>query len=168
MLRFVGDPRTWRALLFHGSSLATGIGAIALLVTGWTAAGVFAITPLIVPVLVGFGWSVHLLGRAEAWLARELVGARAARAGDPPRMVGFWRSAGAVLTDRGFWTRQAYLVLRVVVGWPLAFLELALLGAAAECIAAPVYYRWIPQDTGRNGLNLVLWQADTLPKALAL
>ena len=111
---------------------------------------------------------MRLLARADAWLARELVGARTAAAGDPRRARGFWRSGLAVVTDRRFWLQQAYLLLRVVLGWPFAILELAILAAAAECIAAPLYYRWIPQDTGRNGLNLALWKVDTLPKALAL
>jgi signal transduction histidine kinase len=166
MLSFVTDQRTWRALLFHGSSLAVGIAALAVLISGWTTAGVLAITPLIVPVLVGFGWAVHLLARAEAWLARELVGARSARAGDPPRMLGFWRTAGVVLTDRSFWTQQAYLVLRVLVGWPFAIAELALLAAGVGLLTAPVYYRWIPQDTGRNGIDVAVWRIDTLPKSL--
>src|SRR4051812_21228604 len=168
MLRFVRDSRTWRALLFHASALATGTAAFMLLLIGWLMAGLFAITPLVIPILIGFAWAVHLLARAEAWLARELVGARSAEASEPARARGFWRSGIVVLSDRRFWTQQAYLTLRVLVGWPLAVFELALLAAALENIAAPIYYRWLPQDTGRNGINYAIWQADTLPKALLL
>src|SRR4051812_44967199 len=111
MLRFVRDPRTWRALLFHASAIPAGTAAFALLLTGWVTTGVLAITPLVVPVLIGFAWAVHLLARAEAWLARELVGARSAVATEPRRVRGFWRSGMAVLSDRRFWMQQAYLSL---------------------------------------------------------
>src|SRR3954464_13490676 len=156
MLRFVRDPRTWRALLFHASAIPVGAVVVALLLTGWLTTGLLAITPLVVPVLIGFAWAVHLLARADAWLARELVDARTAVAQEPPRVRGFWRSGMAVLAARRFWTQQAYLVLRVLVGWPLAVLELALLAAAVENIAAPIYYRWSPQDTGSKALNYAI------------
>src|SRR3954469_3396321 len=168
MFRFVRDPRTWRSLLFLASAIPLGTAAFALLLIGWLTTGLLAITPLVVPALIGFAWALPLLARAEARLARELVGARRAEASEPARGRGFWRSGLVVLSDRRFWMQQAYLLLRVVVGWPLGVFMLSLLAAALENIAAPVYYRWIPQDTGRNGLNYVIWRADTLPKALAL
>src|SRR5262245_16998161 len=65
---------TYRTLLFLAASAPIGAAALGLLIAGWTSTAVFAITPLVVPVLVGFRWAVGLLAGADAALARSLLG----------------------------------------------------------------------------------------------
>ncbi len=152
---------------FVASALVTGTVEFGLLLTGWLATVLLSITPLVVPVLVCFAAAVRAVAVAEARLAAKLLGARVELA---PRATasGFWAGGLAVLADRGFWRGQGYLVLRVVVGWPLAVAELSLLASGLGLIGAPIYYSWIPQDAGRNGIDFAVWRADTLPKALLL
>ena len=91
---------------------------LALLVTAWIVIGLFAITPLVIPILLAIGTSPSgPAPRSEAALARSLLGARIEL---PPRRQsrpGFWRRVRAVLFDRCFWRAQAYLVLRMTLGF---------------------------------------------------
>ncbi len=67
------------------------------LVTAWIVIGLFAITPLVVPILMAMGVAVRASAVAEAALARSLLGARIEL---PPRRQskpGFWAKGGAVL-----------------------------------------------------------------------
>jgi signal transduction histidine kinase len=120
---------------------------------------VFAITPLVVPLLIMLRCAVGLLARVEGTLARELLGVAVM----PPIAAGgtgFWRRAQRVLGDASFWKQQPYLLLRFAVGIPLAVLELSLLALGLWSIGLPIYYRWI-EDAD------VFWaHFDTLPKAL--
>src|SRR6188472_84560 len=68
------DAQTHRTLLFLLTALPVGAVALALLIAGWTICLVLAITPLVVPALIGFRAAVGLLARAEAGLARSLLG----------------------------------------------------------------------------------------------
>jgi signal transduction histidine kinase len=64
-----------------------------------------------------------------------------------------------VLKDRSYWREQAYLALRVVVGWPFAALMVGLVFNSLFLIGMPIYYRWANQDFG-------FWRTDTLQKAV--
>jgi signal transduction histidine kinase len=158
----LGKAATYRSLLFLASALLTGSVAFALLLTGWLlVAGTVFLTPLVVPVLVGFRASVGALGRGESRLARDLLGADARGGKVDSGGKGFWGRAQAVLTDLGFWREQAYLAVRTFVGWPLAILMLALVGSSLWLIALPIYYRWVDADVGS-------WHVDSLQKAMLL
>jgi signal transduction histidine kinase len=160
---------TYRRLLFLVSALPLGLLGLVALVAGWTVTLVFAITPLVVPLLVGLRFAVGQLAWVEGALARSLLGVPV----EPPRRSGgggFWRRAQRILTDAAFWRQQAYLLLRVVLGWPLAIVQLAVLSAALWLIGMPIYYRWL-EDTDAGieaGLRAAGWRIDTLPEALLL
>jgi signal transduction histidine kinase len=140
---------------------------VTVIFAGTLVTGLLAITPLVVPVLMGFGALVRLLARAERGLASGLLGAGISpRRG--PKATGFWSRGAAVLSDRGFWKAQTYVLLRFIVGWPTAFVQLGLVAYALWLTAAPIYYRWLPADDGANGVDLEIWKADTLPKAFLL
>jgi signal transduction histidine kinase len=151
--------RMWRRLLFLLSAVPLGVLALALLVTGWTLSLVFSITPLVVPLLVGLAFCVRLVAVAEGYLARELLGVAVTLPRRAP-VQGFWRRGADVLADGAFWRQQGYLSLRVLVGWPLAILQLALLGAGLFLLVLPLTYRWLEVDVvGRR--------VDTFLEALA-
>jgi signal transduction histidine kinase len=132
--------RAGRTLLFLLAAVPLGALALALLIAGWVAVPVLAITPLVVPALVAFRVSVGGLARLDADLAGRLVGATA----EPPVFSrgpsGFWHCAGNVLRDESFWKQQAYLLLRLSVGFMLAVLEWTLVVASLGLVTLPLWY----------------------------
>ena len=114
---------TYRALLFSAVGIPLAAVVLGVLIAGWTSIVVLAITPLVVPLLIGYRGVVGLLARADASLARSLLGADAG----PPVFSagrGFWGRAKAVFFDPAFWRQQAYLLLRMTVGFAVAVAEL--------------------------------------------
>jgi signal transduction histidine kinase len=152
------EAATYRSLLFLGSAWVTGSVALAVLIAGWSLTASVLITPLVIPVVLGFRAAVGALARVEASLARELLGVEV-RAGRTSSVKGFWARGEAVLKDRRFWREQAYLGLRIVVGWPFATLVLALFFNSLLLIGMPIYYRWTNPDFG-------IGRTDTLQKAV--
>ena len=104
----------------RSGQLGLGAAAFALLIAGWTATLVLAITPLVVPLLIGLRIGVGSLAAAEASLARNLLGVDVRPRISTPG-VGFWSRGFNVLKDRAFWKQQAHLLM----AWPLALLVLA-------------------------------------------
>jgi signal transduction histidine kinase len=150
---------TYYGLLFAVSALPLGIVTLVVLFVGWGVTALLAITPLVVPLFVGLRFVVRQLAQVQAFLLRELLGADV-RLPSQAGSGGFWRRLGHALSDGAFWTQQAYLLLRVVLGWPLAIAQLALLVAGCWAIALPLTYRW-EDDADVVGRNV-----DTLGEAL--
>jgi signal transduction histidine kinase len=138
LLRPFRRGETYRALLFYVVELGLGLAGFTLLVAGWPVTLVFAITPLIVPLLIGLRGGVGLLARAEAAVARDLLGTRTRTPVMSPA-AGFWNRGFAVIRDPAFWKQQAHLLL----AWPMALVPLALLYWALELITLPIWYRWV-------------------------
>jgi signal transduction histidine kinase len=132
---------TYRALLYYVASLVLGVVGFAAVIVGWTLTCVFAITPLVVPILIAFRAVVGSLALAQASLARDLLGTNtrpaALTGGD-----GFWNRGLNVLRDRAFWRQQLHLL----VSWPVALGPLCLLSLAGEMFALPLYYDAAEQD----------------------
>jgi signal transduction histidine kinase len=159
LIQPLGEAATYRSLLFLGSAWVTGSVALAVLIAGWSLTASVLITPLVIPVVLGLRAAVGALARVEASLARELLGVEVRAARTSSGGKGFWARGEAVLKDRAFWREQAYLGLRIVVGWPFAILVLALFFNSLFLIGMPLYYRWADQDFG-------VWRTDTLQKAV--
>ena len=87
---------TYRALLFYIAQFALGLAGVILLLAGWPVTLLFAITPLVSPLLFGLRVGVGLLARAEASLARDLLGARIRTPVFSPA-TGFWNRGLAVV-----------------------------------------------------------------------
>ncbi len=154
-----GLRRSPRTLLYLISAVPMGAAGATVLLAGWIVSLVLAPTPLVVPALAGFRAAVRLLARAEAWLARTLVGGSAQPAPRSSRRGGFGQLAADVLGDGTFWRQQVFLLLRYVLGGLTAILELSLLAAGLSGVALPIYYRW-------SGTALGSWKVDTLGRAL--
>ena len=156
-----------RALLFVLATLPLGAAAMAVLIAGWTITLSVSFTPLVIPALIGFAWTLRTVATIEAALARRLVDAPVGPSTAPPAVHGYWRQGARVLTDKGFWRQQVYLLSRFTVGWVLAIAELSLLASFLWLIGGPIYYRWMPND-GWHGFNLGIWHVDTFEKTLPL
>lgn len=134
--------RTIRTLLFLFAAVPVGAVALAVLIAGWIVVAVLAITPLIVPALMGFRAAVGGLARFDAGLANALLGTATRPDVTSPGPSGFWRRAGNVLGDEAFWRQQSYLLLRLSAGFAVAVFEWTLLAASLGLIALPIWYRW--------------------------
>jgi signal transduction histidine kinase len=148
-----------RTLVFLLTAVPLGSLGAAVLLTGWTAGLLLAITPLIVPLLIGLRAVVGWTAQAEAALARSLLGVSVRARSSTPSARGFWGRAFEILADGAFWKQQVYLLLRFVLGGVLAIAELSILASALGAIAMPIYYHWSNPDV--NG-----WHVDTFWKAM--
>jgi signal transduction histidine kinase len=151
---------TYRSLLFLAAAVPIAALALGVLIAGWTGAGVLVITPLVIPILVGFRGAIGLLARVDAEMGRSLLDADT-RPAISSGGRGFWGRGKAVIIDPAFWKQQVYLVLRMTVGFAFAVGEFTLIAAAFGALAFPAYYRW-------SDLHFGSWQVDTLPRSLAL
>src|SRR5262245_6556508 len=152
------QAQTYRDVLFPAAGVPIAAAVLSVLIAGWTSIVVFAITPLVVPLLLGYRGVVGLLARADASLARSLLGTEIG----PPVWSegrGFWGRAKAVFFDPTFWRQQAYLVLRMTIGFAVAVGELSLIATAFGWITLPIWYRWTDNNYGS-------WHVDTLGRAL--
>jgi signal transduction histidine kinase len=157
LVRPIFQPQTYRDLLFLAAGIPISAVVLGVLIAGWTSIAVLAITPLVVPVLLGYRGVVGLLARADASLARSLLGVEAVPPVSSPGR-GFWGRMKAVFVDPSFWRQQGYLLLRMVLGFALAVGELSLIAVAFGWITTPIWYRWTDNDYGR-------WHVDTLGRA---
>jgi signal transduction histidine kinase len=154
------QAQTYRVLLFLVAAIPIGAVMLGLLIAGWTSVSVLAITPLVVPLLLGFRGALGLLARADSGLARGLLGVES----DPPISSGgqgYWGRGKAVVVDARFWKQQAYLTLRMTVGFAIAVGEIALIAGAIGWIGYPIWYRW-------DDLHFGSWEVDTLGRAFLL
>jgi signal transduction histidine kinase len=148
-----------RTLLFLLASIPLAALSLGVLIAGWVAVSVLAITPLGVPALVGFRAAVGGVARLDAEIANRLLGT----ALRPPRRLpgprGFWQSGLNVLRDAAFWRQQAHLLLSVSLGFGVAVGEWSLLAASLGSLTLPIWYRWSAPEFGR-------WHVDTLGRGL--
>lgn len=134
--------RTIRTLLFMLAAVPVGAAALAVLIAGWSVVVSLAITPLVVPALMGFRAAVGGLARFDAGLANALLETATRPDLTSPGSAGFWRRARNVLGDEAFWRQQSYLLLRLSAGFAVAVFEWTLLAASLGLIALPIWYRW--------------------------
>jgi signal transduction histidine kinase len=157
LIRPLYQAQTYRDLLFVAAGIPIAALALGFMIAGWTSIVVLAITPLLVPVLLGYRGAVGLLARADAAMARSLLGTDTG----PPIVSsgrGFWGKAKAVFLDPNFWRQQGYLLLRMTLGFALAVGELTLIAGAFGWITLPIWYRWTDNRYGS-------WHVDTLGRA---
>jgi putative sensor protein/2TM domain-containing protein len=154
-----------RTLVFVLAAVPIAPLALAGLIAGWVVVPVLAITPLVIPALVGFRSAVGGLARLDGGIANGLLGTSV----HPPLRSsgprGFWRSGLNVLSDGAFWREQVYLLLRLTIGFAVAVAELSLLVSSLGALTLPIWYRW--SATGSNPFPRIgSWHIDTLDRAL--
>ena len=152
--------RAWGGtLLYLLLALPVGAAGAAILFAGWLLGSLLAVTPLVVPVLVGLRAAVGRLVQLDAAAARALLGARCHPPARSPGPAGYWRRGRNVLADRSFWLQQAFLLQRLALGGATAIAELALVWGGLQALAEPIDYRWL-------GTSLGSWHVDSLGRAL--
>ncbi len=160
-VRELGAPATYRRLGFVLSAFVLGHVWFLVLVVGWSLCASVLVTPLVIPALLALAAVVRGCGQIEASAARGLLDVRVSGPAFPQRGKGFWRYMGAML-GATFWRTQAYLLVRWLVGVPIAVALVALLAGSVGLIFAPV---WIL--TG-GGAHIGGWHVHTLAQSLLL
>ncbi len=150
-----------RGLAFQLPGLVLGPLWFSLLVTGWSVTLGLAVTPLVIPAALGTVLLVRLAAGLEAALARSLLGADA-QVPELPKPHGFWRRIWAIVSEPWIWRAQAWLVLRITVGFALAVALVSLLAAGLGLLSAPLWY-W----SVHHGTETGVWRIDSLGRALA-
>jgi signal transduction histidine kinase len=157
VLRPFASGETYRTALFYLAELALGIVGFTLVIAGWSVTLGFAITPLVVPLLLALVAATGALARAHAAAARRLIGVRV-HPSPPMRGKGFWGRGFAALRDPAFWRQQVYLL----VAWPIALVPLFLLSWALQLLSLPIWYRWVDSSDVFGFLEV-----DTFGRAIA-
>jgi signal transduction histidine kinase len=160
--RTLADGWTYRRLGYLLSALPLGQAWFIALVTGWSLCLGFAITPLVIPLLMGLSLLTRGMATVESELASSLLGVRVDRAVPAPSRPGFWARFKSMFRS-DFWRAQAYLLIRWLTGLTLGVVFLALLTSAAGMIFAPL---WVPFVHG--GAHLGIWRPHTVWQSLAL
>jgi hypothetical protein len=150
------------------SALVLGPAWLTLLVVGWATGFGLLVTVVGVFVLLGLAFAARAAGDLERWLAAGLLDVRVPR---PPRPV--WRggviaSLRAWVTDPGAWREQLYLLLRFLIGVPLAAVLLGLVAGGLNVAATPLYYRWEPRDLGFVRIDSLVEALIAMPGGLAV
>jgi signal transduction histidine kinase len=163
LLRILGDPATYRRLAYLLLEVPLGTIWFAALVTLWNLSIGLAVTPLVIPAVLGLAYATRGFATVEAELARSLLDVPQARtpeiAADGPN----WRARLRGLFGRGFWRAQGYLWTRWLLAFPAGTVLLALIGGSFSLLVAPL---WIPFVHG--GGDFGIWHARSFVQSLAL
>ena len=154
------DPATYRRLVWLLTALVLGPIWFTALITVWSLCLGLAITPLVIPVLIVLASMTRAFAAVEAWLARSLLDVDGAAPAAVPSRPGFWGWLRAQFRP-GFWRAQAYLLMRWIVGFPVAVAVLTALAVALGTLAAPV---WVPFL--QHGVKLGFWRPHTFVQSL--
>ncbi len=159
--RMLLDPATYRRLLYVLTPLVLGPVWFSALVTGWSLCLGLAVTPLVIPMLIGLAFMTRGFAAVEAELARSLLDVEAGAPAARPTRPGFWGWFRGQFSD-GFWRAQAFLMIRWFAGFPVAVAAVTVLGVAGALLFAPA---WVPFVHG--GAQLGFWRPHTFVQSLA-
>jgi signal transduction histidine kinase len=150
----------FRTLVFLAAALPVAAIGLAVLIAGWVLVACLAITPLVVPALVAFRAATGGAVWLDAQLANGLLDTSTQPPVTSPGPPGFWRSGWNVLGDGAFWRQQAYLMIRLSLGFGVGIAAVSALVAGFGLVTMPIWYSWSNVQIGAG------WHVDTLGRAL--
>jgi signal transduction histidine kinase len=164
LLRDIFDPLTYGRIGYLLVALPLGIIEFTFLVTAIAVGVGTAITLVGIPILIGTIYAWRWLAQLERRMIGALTGVQIPSPYRPdPVGVGWSRKVHARLADPATWKDLIFLLLQLPLGIVAFAAATVVLGCAASWLAAPAYYWAVP-----DGVDLGLFQVDTLPGALAL
>jgi len=137
------ERRTYRELVYLLSGAPFAAAWFGLLLAGWLAVGLLAVTPLVVPALLLFRWATWLAAEAEASVARALLHLDVRVPRPAPSERGYLGRIRSTLSDATFWAQQSYLVARTALGFGIAVGVASVVGASLWLVALPATYRFV-------------------------
>jgi signal transduction histidine kinase len=162
VLRTLTDRATYRRLIYLLLAFPLGLVWFVALVTVWSLCLGLAITPFVIPLLIGLALMTRGFAAVEAELARSLLEVDVCAPAYVPARRGLWARFTAMF-GAGFWRAQAFLWIRSIVGFAIAVVLFSLLVAALGMIFAPA---WLPFVHG--GAKLGFWRPHTVAASFAL
>ncbi|MET0973405.1 MAG: sensor domain-containing protein [Thermoleophilaceae bacterium] len=164
LLRDIFDPLTYGRIGYLLVALPLGIIEFTFLVTAISVGVGTAITLVGIPILIGTIYAWRWLAQFERRLIGALTGVQIPSPYRPdPSGAGWSRKVYARLADPATWKDLVFLLLQLPLGIVAFAAAAVVLGCAASWLAAPAYYWAVP-----DGVDLGLFQVDTLPGALAV
>ena len=164
LLRDIFDPLTYGRIGYLLVALPLGIIEFTFLVTAISVGVGTAITLVGIPILIGTIYAWRWLAQLERRLIGALTGVQIPSPYRPdPTGAGWSRKVYARLADPATWKDLVFLLLQLPLGIVAFAAATVVLGCAASWLAAPAYYWAVP-----DGVDLGMFQVDTLPGALAL
>ena len=160
-LRPLTTVRGWTAVTHHLLGLPLGIVYFTWLVTGLATGLGLAVTIVGIPILTLVLATVRPLLEAERALANSLLGTDIEPVRLAPQGEGLWGRFKAYWKDSTTWKGIGYLLARFPVGIFTFSVAVSAFAAAGYLIAAPIV---APFD----GIELGIWQPDTVFEGLAL
>jgi signal transduction histidine kinase len=148
--------RTFNELVYLLSGLVAAAAWFGLLLAGWLAVALTAVTPAVVPVLIAFRWATRGLALAEASLARRLLGVEARVTPATSGRRGYLDRIRGVLFDSAFWRQQSFGAIRMLAGFVAGIAAVSAVGSSLFLVSLPVTYRWAD-----------MWHVRTLGRGLA-
>jgi signal transduction histidine kinase len=166
MIRVLTRPfrrETWLETSFLLLGLPTSVVALVVVVAGFTLGGVFAVTIVGLPVLLGLLLAARFLAYVERWRAGLLLGRIAAsyRAADSP---GFWSRIKTIGFDPASWRDLLWLLILTPIGFGEAIVALALWGGVLWAVTLPIYWSFLNPSAQPD----VGWRVDSWPHALVV
>jgi signal transduction histidine kinase len=152
-----------RRALYLLLSFPLGVTWFVVLVTGLSTGLSLAIVIVGIPMLVAMLWVMRWMADGERFLIAHLLGVDASAHYRRPERPGAWQSVLARLGDPQTWKDLVYLFVQFPLGILWGVITVTLIAATASLVFAPLYYWAIP-----DGVELGLFNADTLPEALAV
>ncbi|UGS35847.1 sensor histidine kinase [Capillimicrobium parvum] len=152
-----------RRTLYLLLSFWLGVAWFCVLVTGISMGIGLAITLIGLPILVAMLWAVRWMAEGERILVKALIGTDASAHYRRPGRPGLWAQIMTRLGDPQTWKDFVYLLVQFPLGLVWTVVAVVLITASAGTLFAPLYYWAVP-----DGIDAGLFNADTLPEALAL
>jgi signal transduction histidine kinase len=146
MFRPLVERRTYRELVYLLSGGVFAAAWFGLLLAGWLATGLLAVTPLIVPALIAFRWATWLAAEAEAATARSLLGLEIRVPRPAAGERGYLGRIRSTLSDASFWAQQTYLLVRTTLGFGIAVGVASFVGASLWLAVLPATYSSVHED----------------------
>ncbi|MGF7233748.1 MAG: sensor histidine kinase [Frankia sp.] len=167
------SARTWRCLAYLVVNAVLGVCEFFLTFALLFSGTVFAVTFVGLPLICGAVWFGRLVGRAQRWLARAMLGSEVAGPDVFRAKKGLLGWLSSALADAPGWRGLAYVILRVPISAAGGLLTGLLWVAALVSFLNPVE-RLIfdPVTTDSHGvrhhsaIQLGNFYLDTWPKAL--
>jgi signal transduction histidine kinase len=162
-VRSLRSVRTATRAVYLVLSLGLGIAWFTILAVAFTTGVGLLVTLVGIPVLVGAVWITRPMADLERALVGALLGARTEGHYRRPSRDGVWPAVTARIAEAQTWKDVAYLLCQLPLGVLWFTLTALAIGVPLWLLLAPVYYWALP-----NGIQLGLFDADTLPEAVAL
>jgi hypothetical protein len=154
--------RTARDAAYLSLTLLTSIVAFTVWVTALTLSLTFAVLIVGIPVIIGSAfvlrWTADLDRRNAALVFGRPVRGRYRS----HRASSLGARVLAVLRDPQVWRDLAWLIVHSIVGFAFGVAAVSLMASVLELATLPAWYWALP-----DGQQFGLWNADTLPKAVA-